>query len=393
MKRYDFDEVIERKGTNCIKHDGMIRGFGSNDLQAMWVADMDFRSPDFVMEAIRKRSEHEVLGYSFGSESYWEVVKNWLKKHYKIEAEKSSLHFVSGIVSGIAFALQAYSKVGDKVMVMTPIYPPFLNLPNNTGREVVKSDLKIVNGRFEIDWDDFEAKVKDCKILLLSNPHNPAGRVWCKEELKRIAEVCDKNGVVVIADEIHADLVLKGKEHTSFMTVSDAAKHCGVMFMAPSKTFNIAGLSSSICYVSNEDLRKQFYDDYLDAYEVANGNVYAFVGAEAAFKYGEDWLKQLLEYLDENRNVVEQFAKDRMPKLEVMHTEASFLSWMNFAGYGLSHKEMRNRLINEAKVALNDGTTFGGERYENWFRLNFGCPRKQLLEALEKIAKMLDRIK
>ena len=392
MKKYNFDEVIERRGSNCIKHDRMMRVFGATDLQAMWVADMDFRTPDFVMDAINERSKHEVLGYTFGGDGYWEAVQMWLEGHYGIKAERRDLHFVSGIVSGIAYAIQAFTEVGDGVMVMTPIYPPFLNLPKGSGRRLVWSDLKVVDGRFEIDWDDFEMKVKGCKLLLLSNPHNPAGRVWSESELGRIAELCAGNGVTVVADEIHADLVLKGYCHKSFVTVSEAARKCGVLFMAPSKTFNIAGLSSSVCYIGDEDLRRRFYDGYLDVYEVANGNVYAFVGAEAAFRYGEDWRRQMLDYVEENRAVMEDFVGRNMPKVEVMRTEASFLSWMYFGGYGLSHGEMRRRLIEVAKVGLNDGTSFGGERFGNWFRLNFGCPRSELLLGLGKIASMLEKI-
>ena len=393
MKKYNFDEIIERRGTNCIKHDGMVRDFGSNDLQAMWVADMDFRSPDFVMEAIRKRSEHEVLGYSFGGLDYWKAVKQWLSKRYGIEAKKGSLHFVPGIVSGIAYALQAFTKVGDGVMVMTPVYPPFLHLPEGSGRRLVCSALLTKNNRFEIDWEDFERKAKDCKMLILSNPHNPAGRIWSKDELARMAEICDRNGMVVISDEIHADLVLPGHRHNPFITVSDAARRCGVMFMAPSKTFNIAGLSSSICYIANEELRRRFYDEYLDVYEVANGNVYAFVGAEAAFANGEDWLNQLLEYLEGNRVAMTEYVEAHMPKVVMMQPEASFLMWMNFGGYGLEHAEMKRKLIEEAGVAMNDGTAFGGAQYGNWFRFNFGCPRAKMIEALEKIAKMLDGLK
>lgn len=393
VRTYNFDEIIERRGTNCVKHDGMLRDFGSNDLQALWVADMDFRSPDFVMEAIKDRSAHEVLGYTFGGVSYWKAVSDWLSRRYAIEADPGSLHFVPGIVAGIAFAIQTFTQVGEGVMVMTPIYPPFLNLPKNSGRKLVITALKTVKGRFEIDWEDFEQKVRESKMLLLSNPHNPTGRVWSREELQKIAAICDKNKVIVISDEIHADLVLKGFQHTSFVTVSEAAKRCGVMFMAPSKTFNIAGLGSSVCYVGNETLRKRFYEQYLDVFEVANGNVYAFVAAEAAFRYGEDWLRQLMDYLDNNRVALENFVVKRMPKVVVMQTEASFLAWMYFGNYNLTHEEMRRRLIEEAKVALNDGTTFGGECYGNWFRLNFGCPRAKLTVALEKIATMLDHIK
>ena len=395
MKQYDFDEIIERRGTDCFKWDALQAMYGRGDVTPMWVADMDFRSPDFVMEALRKRCEHEVLGYTMPSKGYWQAVTAWLEKRYNIQTTKESLHFIPGIVAGISYALLCLTQPGDKVLVTTPVYPPFLNLPKDSGRELVCSPLKITNGRFEIDFDNFEQKIEDCKVFIMSNPHNPAGTVWGEEVLRRVADICERHNVIVISDEIHADLTLPGHTHVSYSTVSDK----GITFMAPSKTFNIAGLGSSVCFIRDENLRKRFFC-WLDALGVAGGNIFAFTAAEAAFAHGEEWLRQMLEYLNNNVQALDNHLKTRMPKVKAVLPEASYLAWLDFSDYGLTHEQLKDRLLNEAKVALNDGTTFGvrdhkgataeiGKNYECCFRLNLGCPKQQLLDALDRIEKAL----
>ena len=346
---------------------------------------MDFRSPDFVMEAIRRRCDHEVLGYTMPSEGYIQAVTSWLQEHYAIKATREQLHFIPGIVAGIAYTLLCLTQPGDRVLVTTPVYPPFLNLPKESRRELVCSPLKIENGRFAIDYDDFERKAGGCKLFILSNPHNPAGTVWGKEVLTRIADICERKGLLVISDEIHADLTLPPHQHVSYSTVSEAAAHHSLTFMAPSKTFNIAGLGSSICYIANPELRERFFG-WLDGLGVAGGNIFAFTAAEAAFVHGEEWLQQMLAYLNENVHTLDQFLKERMPKVKAVLPEASYLAWLNFSAYGIPHKELADRFINEAKVVLNDGTTFGGDAYNCCFRMNLGCPRALLLEGLNRIA-------
>ena len=388
--KYNFDEPIERRGTDCFKWDALPSMYGREDLLPMWVADMDFRSPDFVMEAIRQRCNHEVLGYTMPSVAYWQAVTSWLHNHYNIQTTKTNLHFIPGIVAGIAYALLCLTQPGDRVLVTTPVYPPFLNLPKESRRTLVCSPLKITNGRFEIDFDDFEQKVKGCKMFIMSNPHNPAGTVWGIEVLRRIADICERNNVLVISDEIHADLTLPGHRHVSYSTVSESAAHHSLTFMAPSKTFNIAGLGSSVCYINDETLAKRFFG-WLDALGVAGGNIFAFTAAEAAFSHGEDWLKQMLEYLQLNVQTLKEFLQTRMPKVKAVLPEASYLAWLDFSDYGIPHKTLAERLVNEARVALNDGTTFGGTSYEGCFRMNLGCPRSLLLEGLERIATLFNK--
>lgn len=399
MKKYDFDEIIDRRGTASVKHDGVYQMFGlqkMDDALPMWVADMDFRVPSFVMEAVRQRADHEVLGYTYGNATYWKAVAWWLAHRYGIEARREELHFVPGIVAGISFFVQALTKVGDGVLVTTPVYPPFIQIPQGGGRRLECSPLVEKEGQFAIDFDDFERKAARCRLFILSNPHNPGGTVWRREELLRIAEICDKHHLLVIADEIHADLALPGFRHVSYSTVSPAARSHSVTFVAPSKTFNIAGLGSSVCYCPNAELRKHFFGGYLDAYEVANGSVFAYVGAAAAFTpEGEEWLGELLEYLQGNVRSMRQFCERNMSKAHVLYPEASFLAWMDFSAYGLPHGEMRDVLYKRAKVILNDGTAFapavaGESPFANHFRLNFGCPRSVLSEALERIAGALE---
>ena len=384
--KYNFDEIIPRKGTDCVKHDALKQFFGSDDLLPMWVADMDFRSPDFVMEALRRRCEHEVLGYAIPSEGYWNAVSGWLQRHYHIAASREELHFIPGIVAGIAFVIMAMTNPGDGIMVTTPVYPPFLNLPQNNHRQLVCSPLKIEDGRFAIDFEDLEWRARQCRWLILSNPHNPGGTVWDEETLWRVADICYRNNVSVISDEIHADMVLPGHRHVSFSTVNDNARDISITFIAPSKTFNIAGLGSSVCYCPNEHLRQRFFG-YLNSYEVANGNIFAFVGAEAAYNKGEEWLLQMLEYLQGNVECLRTFLAERLPQVKAILPEASYLAWLDFSTMGLEHEVIKERFINQAHIALNDGTTFGGKDYRCCFRINLGCPRATLMEALERMAR------
>lgn len=389
--QYNFDEIIERKGTNCVKHDALTENFGRDDLLPMWVADMDFRSPDFVMEALRERCCHEVLGYAKAHDAYFDTMVAWLRNHYGINAGRNELHYVPGIVAGISFAIQALTKAGDGILITTPVYPPFVHLPQGSNRTLVCSALKVVDGRFSIDFDDLEKKAKECSLMILSNPHNPVGTVWSREELSHIADICHRNGVIVISDEIHADLTLPGAplRHTSFSIVSATAAEISITFTAPSKTFNIAGLGSSICYIPNQDLRHRYFG-YLNTYEVALGNIFAFVGAEAAFSKGEEWLRQMLDYLQGNVDFAREYIAQKLPKVEAMLPEASYLAWLDFSAYGMKHEEVKSLLINKAKVALNDGAMFSPDPNDPMtqcrFRLNLGCPKATLKEALDRIA-------
>lgn len=383
---YDFNEIASRKGTFCVKYDMTPEVFGTDDLLPMWVADMDFKTPDFILDAIRKRCDHEVLGYTFAPDSYKMAVLNWFQKHYGIATRWNKMHFIPGIVQGIAFVLQTFTVPGDKVLITTPVYPPFINVPHRTGRVFVSSPLKTENGRFTFDFEDLDRKVQGCKVMIMSNPHNPGGRVWSKEELAQVADICLKHNVLVISDEIHADLTYPEFHHTSFATVSEAAKHNSITFFAPSKTFNMAGLASSVCYVPDQEIRKTFFG-FLDHNELSLGNIFGYYAAEAAFAYGEEWLRQLLDYLQGNIDAAEKYLQEHCPEITFMRPEASFLLWMDFRAWNLPQKELIHKLVYDAKVGLNNGTDFGADG-EGFMRMNIGTNRETVLEGLRRICKV-----
>lgn len=383
---YNFDIIAQRKGTSCVKHDMTPEVFGTDDLLPMWVADMDFKTPDFILNAIRNRCDHEVLGYTFAPDSYKMAVLNWFQKHYGISTKWNKMHFIPGIVQGIAFVLQTFTQPGDKVLITTPVYPPFINVPHRTGRRFVSSPLKTVNGRFTFDLEDLNRKAMGCKVMILSNPHNPGGTVWTKEELSKVADICLKHNVLVISDEIHADLTYPEFQHTSFTNVSEAAKQNSITFFAPSKTFNMAGLASSVCYVPDREIRKAFFG-FLDHNELSLGNIFGYYAAEAAFAYGEEWLRQLLAYLQGNIIASEEYLKAHCPEITFMRPEASFLLWMDFRAWNLPQKELIHRLVYDAKIGLNNGTDFGAEG-EGFMRMNIGTNRSTVLEGLRRICQI-----
>lgn len=357
--------------------------FGTDDLLPMWVADMDFKTPDFIVNTVKERCNHEVFGYTFAPEHYKMAVLNWMQRRYHIETKWKNIHFIPGIVQGIAFVLQTFTVPGDKVLITTPVYPPFINVPHRSGRVFVNSSLKTVDGRFTFDYEDLEEKAKGCKVMILANPHNPGGTVWTKEELQQVATICKRQNVLVIADEIHADLTLPGHQHTSFSTVSDDAFHNSITFIAPSKTFNMAGLASSVCYVPDSEIKKKFFG-FLDANELSLGSLFAYVAADAAFSQGEPWLQELLVYLQGNIDFTEQYLRDNMPEIKMMRPQASFLLWLDFRELGMEHKDLVDFLLHKAKVGFNSGLDFGPEG-EGFMRMNIGTPRANIEEALRRI--------
>ena len=290
MKQYNFDEVIERRGTNCVKYDAIKERYGNENLIPLWVADMDFRTPDFIVNAIKKRCEHEIFGYTFGSDSYYNSIIEWVhyKQNWKIKREW--LSYIPGIVKGIGFVIQCFTKPGDKVIIQPPVYHPFRIVPESMKREVVNNPLKLVNGAYEMDFEQLESVIDEqCKVLILCNPHNPGGIVWKKDTLVKLADICAKHNILVISDEIHAEMAYPQFTHHPFATVSEAAANCSITFMAPSKTFNIAGIVTSYSIVPNEKIRKEFYE-FLEAGELGDGTIFAYTATEAICKPPEDWI-------------------------------------------------------------------------------------------------------
>lgn len=386
MKQYNFDEVIDRRGTNSVKYDNLKELCGKDDVLPLWVADMDFRTPDFIINALRKRLEHEVLGYTFASDSYYNSIIEWVRYKHNWAIRREWLSYIPGIVKGIGFAVRCFTRPGDKVIIQPPVYHPFRIVPESMGREVVYNPLRIVDGSYEMDFEQLEAVIDSrCKMLILCNPHNPGGIVWKKETLVRLAEICSRHNLLVISDEIHSEMAYPQFTHHPFATVSDEAARRSITFMAPSKTFNIAGIVTSYSIVPDDNIRKTFYD-FLAAGELGDGTIFAYTATEAAYTYGAEWLQQMRMYVVGNVRFVDDFLKREIPAIKAYPPQASFLVWLDCRALGLSQEELVSLFCDKAGLLLNDGSMFGpgGEGY---MRLNVGCPRSILASALNALKK------
>ena len=385
MKTYDFDKIIERRGTGAVKTDALKKVYGKEDLIPLWVADMEFETPDFIIEAIRKRLEHPVFGYTVMPEGYWETVKTWIEDHHGWKTETEWMTFIPGIVKGIGMVINALLEKEDKVIIQPPVYHPFRLIPQKNGREVVFNPLKeLPDGSYEMDFENLEAVCDPkCKLLILSNPHNPAGIVWPRETLMKLADFCHSHGITVMSDELHCDMALFGNRHIPFASVSEKAAECSITFGAPSKTFNIAGIVSSYAIVPDEGLREKFFK-WLEASEMSAAHIFAPIATMAAFKHGENWRQQMLRYLECNIRFVEEYCLKNIPQIRPLRPQASFLVWLDCRKLGLSHEELTDLFVNKAGLALNDGEMFnpGGEGF---MRLNIGTPRDILKEAMDKL--------
>lgn len=390
MKQYNFDEVIERRGTDCVKFDGLKQAFGNENLIPLWVADMDFRTPDFIVDAIKKRCEHELFGYTFGSDAYYESIINWVDYKYKWKIRREWINYIPGIVKGIGFVLQCFTKPGDKVIIQPPVYHPFRIVPESMKREVVYNPLKLVDGQYEMDFEQLESIIDEqCKVLILSNPHNPGGIVWKRDTLAKLAEICARHGVLVISDEIHAEMAYPQYAHHPFATVSETAASCCITFMAPSKTFNIAGIVTSYAIIPDEHIRETFYS-FMEAGEFCAGTIFAYTATTAAYTYGAEWLQQMRMYIMENVRYVDDFLKANLPQIKAYPPQASFLVWLDCRDLNLSQPELVSLFQDKAGLALNDGSMFGpgGEGY---MRMNIGCPRSVLEKAMNALKKAVDK--
>ena len=386
--KYNFDEIIDRRGTESVKWDAVSERWGRNDLLPMWVADMDFRTPSFVMNALRKRLEHEVLGYTFACEEWYTSIINWLQSRHGWKVKREELTFMPGIVRGLAFAIQCFTEKGDKVMVLPPVYHPFFLVTEKNKREVVYSPLVLRDGQYYIDFDRFRKDIQGCKILILSNPHNPGGRVWTREELEQIAEICYESKTLVISDEIHADLTLPPYQHITFALVSEKARQNSLVFMSPSKAFNMPGLASSYCIIENKEICRCF-QEYMEASELSEGHLFAYLSVAAAYSNGTEWLDQVLAYIQSNIDFTDAFLSEYIPNIKMIRPQASYLVFLDCRTLGLNQKELVDLFVDGAHLALNDGTMFGKEG-EGFMRLNVACPRSMLEKALKQLKEACD---
>jgi|SRR5690554_6932218 cystathionine beta-lyase len=391
MEKYDFDEIIPREGTNCMKYDARERFFQTNDVLPLWVADTDFKTPPFIVNAIRERANHEIYGYTFRPDSYFEAIIGWMQRRHSWNVKKEWISFSPGVVAGLTIAVETFSKPGDGVIVQPPVYFPFFQTVTGTGRKLIENPLKIKNGRYTFDISDLKSKItENTKLLLLCNPQNPGGMAWRQEELESLWSVCRENGIMVISDEIHSDLIFKGHKHIPFSTLSEEAENGSMIFMAPSKTFNVAGLASSVVFIPDKRKRVE-YEKALQVGHYGMGNIFGSVALEAAYANGDSWLDQLMDYLQENYLFLEDFFQKHIPRAKVMKPEATYLIWIDFNDYGMTDKELFRFVVEKAKVGLNNGDRFGYGG-SGWLRLNIGTPRSVLKEGLERLAKAFNTL-
>lgn len=388
--KYNFDEIIERKNTDCLKYDWAKDIFGSDDVIPMWIADMDFRTPQCIVDVMRKRMEHEIFGYTFLSPQWKPAIINWISRRYNWHVMEEEIGFVGGIVPAIAYIIQCFTNEGDKVLIQPPVYHPYNNVTRDFKRIPVNNPLRLVDGQYEIDFADFEEKAKGCKLFLLCNPHNPGGRVWSAEELRRMAEICAENNVLVVSDEIHCDMTLYGYKHTPFAIVSDAAAQNSITLMAASKTFNIAGLKSSYHITPNANIRER-YNEFLRINELDCAHLFASEAVAVAYNHGEEWLNQMLAYVEGNIDFMHDFIKKNMPKLDIIRPQASYLVFIDARGLQMPQEELVDFFAKKAKVGMNDGAMFGQEG-RGFMRMNVGCPRSVLCKALTQIKTAYDDI-
>ncbi|QCK84108.1 pyridoxal phosphate-dependent aminotransferase [Geobacillus kaustophilus NBRC 102445] len=384
---FPFDRVIDRRGTLSVKWDDVHRVFGREDVWPMWVADMDFPAPKEVQEALRQRVEHGVFGYTVIPDSLKEAVCQWLERRHDWTIDPSWLVFAHGVVPAVAAAIEAFSEPGDRIIVFSPVYRPLFDLVRRHDRTLLFSPLRLEEDNYAIDWDDLERKLPDAKLLILCHPHNPGGKSWTKEELERLGELCLKHGVFVLSDEIHADLTLPPAKHTPFASLHPDLAAQSATFRAPTKTFNLAGLQAAEVILPDESRRRAFR-----LVQQRHGfftlNAFAIVGAEAAYRHGGPWLDALLDYLRQNIDMTVAYLAEHLPPLRPVRPQATYLVWIDCRGLGLSEAELKRRLLETGKLAVEFGSKFGQEGV-GFIRLNIACPRPTLEEGLRRLATAL----
>ncbi len=390
--KYDFNIVCDRSNTSCSKWDGARVIFGSDDVIPMWVADMDFPVARPITEALRNRTEHEFFGYTQPGESVIEVVVDRMKRKFDWVIRPEWVVFTPGVIPALHYAVRAFTRPGDEIILQEPVYYPFFPAVTSNGCQIANNELKLVDGRYEVDYEDLERKFGSkvgmrsvpgrVKAIILCNPQNPVGRLWSKDELVRMGEIIIGNGAIVISDEIHCEILFKGYEHTPFATISEEFEQNCIVCMAPSKTFNLAGLGISSIIIPNEKLRNMFGTAMIGT--ATNQNIFGFIAMEAAYRFGDEWLEQLLDYLQGNLDFMVDYFKNKIRKIKVIMPQATYLVWLDCRELGMDDMALRNFMREKAWVGLDDGFLFGagGSGFQ---RMNIACPRSILEEALQRI--------
>jgi len=385
MGLYNFDEIHDRRNTDSIKWDFGMQRKGRDDLLPLWVADMDFRLPDEVLKDITDRVNHGIFGYTDPGDKYRNTVRDWYQRRHGFSFDGKDIVVTPGVVYAIALAIRAYTKQGDAVIIQQPVYYPFSGTIKANDRKVVNNQLILKDGHYEIDFEDFEKKIidNDVKMFLLCNPHNPVGRVWKKDEILRLAEICKKHDVYVFADEIHSDFVYPGHKHTSFLSLPNEYSTKLILGTSSSKTFNMAGLQVSNIIIPNEEVRKAFEREN-DATGYSQPNALGMVATMSVYEKGEEWLDELLEYLQGNLSYVRDFLKEKLPKVKLIEPEGTYLIWLDFSEVTKDHKELEDIIVNRSKLWLDPGIIFGRET-ALFERINIACPRAILKQAMEQL--------
>lgn len=386
MSTFDFDTVINRRGTNSYKWD-IVK---EEDVIPLWVADMDFKAAPAILEALKKRVEHGVFGYTLVPDSYYEAIINWFARRHNWQIDRSWIIYTTGVVPAVSCAIKALTLPGEKVLIQTPDYNCFFSSIKNNGCEVAENELVRRGDSYEVDFEDFERQCADEKttVFLLCNPHNPAGRVWTKEELERMNDICLAHGVRVISDEIHCELVMPGHRFTPFAAISDACRDNSVVLNSPTKTFNIAGLQIANIICADPAMRRRI-DRAVNINEVCDVNPFGVVALQAAYNESEEWLDSLNHYIWGNYLALKEFIAKELPRLEVTRLEGTYLAWVDIKATGLTSDEAYGKLMKEGRVYVNSGTMYGRRAGEGYLRINLACPRATLLEGMKRMGGVL----
>lgn len=385
---YNFDNILTRRGTNSMKWDGLKDIYGKDHLIPLWVADMDFEVSSAISMALQERVKHNIYGYTHCSDEYYESTIMWMKKRHNWDIQKEWIIFTPGVVPALSYAIRAFTKPGDNIVIQSPVYHPFRYIVENNERKVLTNPLIYKEEKYYMDFEDLKNKIDSkTKLLLLCSPHNPVGRVWTKEELSKLGEICLKNNIKIISDEIHFDLVYKKYSHTVLANISPEIRDNCIICTSPSKTFNIAGLQISNIIVPNDELRKKYRME-LEKDHIVRPNIFGQEALIAAYTKSEDWLESLMEYLEENRNFFINFIEKRIPQLKVVKPQATYLLWVDCSELSKNPEEVKKFFLNKCGLALNQGEMFG-EEGELFQRFNIACPRSVLKETLLRIEKAI----
>lgn len=387
--KYNFDEVIDRSHNRSSKYDERIKKFGTSDVIPLWVADMDFRTAQPIIDACKAKAEEGIWGYTSRPDSYFEAVKEWEKKRNNWDADTSLMSWSLGVVPAMAGLVKLFSDSGDKVMIQTPVYSEFYDIVEAMDRVVVENRLVEQDGVWSVDFNDFEEKVKECRMFLLCSPHNPLGIVWTPDELRKMAELCIAHDVLLISDEIHSDLIFHGKKHTPTAMISDEIAGKVITCISATKTFNLAGLQASTTIFPNREMKEQF-DKFWGSMDIHRNNAFSSVAMEAAYREGEEWLEQLLEYISGNFEFIKTYCETNIPSIKPNVPDATYLVWLDCRELGMSNEELRRFMIEDAGIGLNEGYTFG-RSLSGYMRLNAACPRSVLEKALGQLKEAVDK--